>query len=116
MLEKYYTPEQLETLKQRQESLGEERIRQSQADWQNLIMQVQREMEKGTDPTSEPMQQLARRWFELIEEFTGGDAGIKESLFAMYQQEDPKHLTQSAVDRALYEYMNKAIAAIQQTG
>lgn len=115
MLEKYYTPEQLETLKQRQELLGEERIQQSQADWQNLIMQVKTEMEKGTDPTSEPMQKLARRWFELIEEFTGGDAGIKESLFAMYRQEDPQVLTQNLADKALYDYMNKAIAAIQQT-
>jgi MerR family transcriptional regulator, thiopeptide resistance regulator len=116
MLEKYYTPEQLETLKQRQELLGEERIQQSQADWQDLIKRVQTEMEKGSDPTGAPMQKLARRWFELIEEFTGGDAGIKESLFAMYRQEDPQVLTQSTADKALYEYMNKAIAAMQQAG
>lgn len=116
MLEKYYTPEQLETLKQRQEHLGEERIRQAQGDWQVLIEQVRTEMEKGTDPASESMQVLARRWQELIEEFTGGDAGIRQSLNTMYQQEGAEAATRGAVDSALSEYMSRAIAALKQVG
>jgi MerR family transcriptional regulator, thiopeptide resistance regulator len=37
MLEKYYTSEQLESLRQRQELVGEERIKQVQAEWQDLF-------------------------------------------------------------------------------
>ncbi|CAA9366751.1 Transcriptional regulator, MerR family [uncultured Leptolyngbya sp.] len=59
MLEKYYTPEQLETLKQRRNLLGEERIHQGQANWQELIEQVRTEMVNGTDPASDLVQALA---------------------------------------------------------
>lgn len=110
MFEKYYTPEQAEAIKKRAELLGEERIRQAEADWQELIAQARAEMEKGTDPASESVQVLARRWMELIREFTGGDAGIEKSLKAMYQQEGSEVASRGAVDSALSEYMGRAIA------
>jgi MerR family transcriptional regulator, thiopeptide resistance regulator len=114
MLEKYYTPEQLETLRQRQEQLGEERIRQVQGEWQVLIEQVQAEMHQGVDPASESMKALARRWLKLVEEFTGGDAAIRQSLNTMYQQEGSEATTHGAVSSAMSEYICKAIAAIRQ--
>ena len=113
MLEKYYTPEQLETLKQRQELLGEERIQQAQADWQTLIEQARAEMAKGTDPTSEPVKALARRSLELIQEFTGGDPGIEQSLNQMYQQEQPEVASRGAIDAAVMEYLGRARAALE---
>lgn len=80
MVGKYYTPEQQEYLKERRELLGEGRIRQVEAEWQDLIEQARTEMTNGTDPASESVQALARRWQSLIQEFTGGDAGIEQSL------------------------------------
>jgi DNA-binding transcriptional MerR regulator len=115
MFEKYYTPEQLETLKQRRELLGEEAINQAQANWQELIEQVRIEMSNGTDPTSEVMQVLAQRWLELVEAFTGGDAGIAKSLNTMYQEEGSEVVTHGAVDAAMWEYMGKAIAHLKQS-
>jgi len=112
--EKYYTPEQLETLKQRRELLGEEAIRQGQANWQELIEQVRVEMTKGTDPNTEVMQGLARRWLGLVEAFTGGDPEIAKSLNKMYQEEGAEVVTRGAVDAALSEYMGKAIAYLKQ--
>jgi MerR family transcriptional regulator, thiopeptide resistance regulator len=79
-----------------------------------LIEQVQGEMEKGTDPASEAMQALARRWLELIEEFTGGDARIRQSLNNMYQQEGAEALTGGAVSSVMSNYMGRAIAAMKQ--
>ena len=49
--------------------------------------QVRAEMEAGTDPADGRVQRLARRWMELVEEFTGGDAGIARSVGNMWQQE-----------------------------
>jgi MerR family transcriptional regulator, thiopeptide resistance regulator len=110
MFEKYYTPEQLETLKQRRESVGEERIKQVEIEWQQLIEQARAQMEKGSDPASESVQILAQRWQELIDEFTGGNSGIEQSLNTMYHHVGVETASRGAGDSALWEYMGKAIA------
>lgn len=109
MLEKYYTPEQMVQLKQRASQVGEERIRQVQEEWPKLMAEVRAQMDKGADPASAPVQALARRWMSLIHEFTGGDPGIEKSLGTMYQQESAVH--GEPVDRALFDYIGKAMAA-----
>ncbi|MBW4511577.1 MAG: MerR family transcriptional regulator [Scytonematopsis contorta HA4267-MV1] len=112
MFEKYYTPEQLETLKQRRESLGEEQINQVENEWEKLIAQARAEMEKGTDPSSNSVQNIARRWRELIDEFTGGNPGIEQSLTTMYQQEGVETASRGLGDTALWEYMGKALTLL----
>jgi DNA-binding transcriptional MerR regulator len=110
MFDKYYTPEQMDYLKKRREELGDDKIRQAEAEWPQLIARLGAELAKGTDPTSETVQALARRWRELIEEFTGGDAGIEASLRNMYGQE-PQMRQQSGLDPELMEYVARANAA-----
>jgi MerR family transcriptional regulator, thiopeptide resistance regulator len=112
MFEKYYTPEQLETLKQRRESFGEERIREFEVEWQELIEKARAEMEKGSDPASESVQTIARRWQELINEFTGGNPGIEQSLNTMYHHEGVEAASRGMGDAALWEYMGRAIALL----
>lgn len=116
-VESYYTPEQLEQLERRRQEVGEERIRQVQQEWAELFDRFRDEMEKGSDPSSEPVRRLARRARGLIEEFTGGDAGIRASLARMYRQEGgPNVMRQHGmqVDADLWEYMGEASAALQQ--
>lgn len=119
MIDKYYTPQQQDYLKARQQLLGEERIRQVEAEWQELIEQVRTEMHNGSDPTGKSAQALARQWLDLIGEFTGGDAGIEQSLQTMYQQEGPGAASQGAVAEpeatAMWDYMGKAISALKQS-
>jgi DNA-binding transcriptional MerR regulator len=114
MVENYYTPEQLDYLKERRQMVGEERIRQVEAQWQELIEQARTAMQNGIDPTSEAVQALARRSQALIQEFTGGDAGIERSLNQMYQQESVEVASRGAMDSALMEYMSKARSALKQ--
>lgn len=114
VLEKYYTPEQLEELRQRAEMLGEERIRQSQVEWSELIEQVRAEMDKGTDPASETVQRLARRWMDLVNAFTGGNPDIEKSLRNMWQQEETIHGINTREMREMGEYIAKAIAASEK--
>lgn len=112
MFEKYYTPEQLEQIKERAGQVGEERIRQAETqDWPQLLAAVRVEMDNGSDPASAPVQALARRWMALVREFTGGDPGIQKSLRTMYQQEQTIHGMDVAAMRPLMEYVEKAIAA-----
>lgn len=71
--------------------------------------QARIEMTFGTAPASESVQALARRWLELIEEFTDGDPGIEQSLNQMYQQEGTEVASRGAVDAALMDYMGRAM-------
>lgn len=112
MIEKYYTEEQLEALKQRAEALGEEHIRQAEADWATLIEEVRAEMARDADPSSEPVQQLARRWKGLIEAFTGGDPGITSSLRTMYEQEGPEKASRNMLDGEVMAYMGRALKTL----
>jgi MerR family transcriptional regulator, thiopeptide resistance regulator len=114
MIESYYTPEQLETLKARGEQLGPDRIRQSQEDWADLIAEVRAERDKGTDPMAPEVQALARRWTDLINAFTGGDPGIQRSLGRLWEEQGGNIAAQhdSRYDpRDVMEYISQAIAA-----
>jgi DNA-binding transcriptional MerR regulator len=107
MYEKYYTPEQLKQLEERKKAIGQERIEAVQQEWPKLIAEVRAEMEKGTDPSDPKVQRLMQRWKALIEEFTGGDAGIAKSLQRLYQQE-PSARENAGFDGALMQYVARA--------
>ena len=70
-------------------------------------------MEAGTDPTDERVQELARRWMELIEEFTGGDPSIRRSLGNVWQEEENVGGMDTAHMRDLMDYVGQANAASQ---
>ena len=116
MIESYYTPEQLDDLKERGEQLGEERIRQSQEDWAALIAQVRAEMDRGTDPSAPEVQAMALRWMALVNEFTGGDPGIGRSLGRLWKEQGDTIAAQhgSQYDpRGVSEYIGRAMAAVK---
>jgi len=95
-------------LKQRGEQLGAEHIKEAEAEWPRLIAEMQAAMDQGTDPADARVQQLARRWKELVEEFTGGDPGIGQSLGRLWQEEPTVHGKDAAPIRELMGYVGKA--------
>jgi hypothetical protein len=118
MLENYYTAEQLEYLKKRRELVGEERLKQVPGEWAALIVEVRAEMEKGTDPLSPPVKALAQRWLALINEFTGGDAGIERSVGRLWSEQRDKLVERHGAEydtRGLSAYVGQAIAAVKST-
>jgi DNA-binding transcriptional MerR regulator len=114
MIEEHYTPEQQEQLARRRAELGEERIRQAECDWADLIDAVKAEQAAGTDPTDPRMLELAQHWRRLIEQFTGGDEGIRESLATMYREQDPEAASRGMVDTELMQYVGRALAALNE--
>jgi DNA-binding transcriptional MerR regulator len=118
MFEKYYTPEQLEQLKQRREMLGDEQIRAVEREWGEIFQTLGAAMAAGRDPKSAEMRKVGRRANELVEAFTGGDPGIRASLNKMYSQEGPasaaKHGAPS--DPALWKYLGEVMAAGREGG
>ena len=110
--EKYYTPQQLRELENRREVVGEDRIREAEGEWKQLLEQIRSEMAKGTDPASETMQRLAKRYQGLIDEFTGGNKEIEESLRRMYKAEpDIASDKGYTYDPSMAEYVGKSLAA-----
>ncbi len=110
MLDKYFTPDQQTALAERKRQLGDAHIQQVEAEWPRLIAQVRAALDNNADPASEPVQQLARRWMELVREFTGGDPALAASVRTLYTAE-PAVATQQGLDPALFAYIQKALAA-----
>ncbi len=116
MIENYYTPEQMESIKTRGEQMGEEAIRQSQVDWAELIAEVRAEEEKGTDPTDPKVQAMARRWMDLVNGFTGGDPGIAQSLKRLWKEQGDNLVARHQMPndpRDVSEYIGRAMAAVK---
>jgi DNA-binding transcriptional MerR regulator len=116
MIESYYTPEQLEQLRARKEQVGDERMQQVQKEWPVLIAEVKAEMEKGTDPTSPEVLDLARRWMGLVNEFTGGDPGIEKSAKKLWAEKGDHLVAKHGAEydfRDTYQYIERAMAALR---
>ena len=115
MFDKYYTPEQLETLETRREEMGPEAMEKAQNDWAELIADVQAEMDRGAEPTSEPVLALARRWQALIDAFTQRDPGITQSLGKVWQNEAPQlreNHGRFMPSAEMMGYMSRALGAL----
>jgi DNA-binding transcriptional MerR regulator len=110
MFDKYYTPEQLDQIEERRKQFSDEEHDRFHRDWEELIAAARAEKEKGTDPSDPRMQQIATRWRELIDLFTGGDEAILGGLKTMYDEEGPEKASRGAIDAELMQYVGQAIA------
>lgn len=79
-VEKYFSPSQLEALKQRHESLGSDQVASVEREWPELIAKVRAAMHEGLAPDRPEVLVLAQRWGELVAMFSGGDAGIERAI------------------------------------
>jgi DNA-binding transcriptional MerR regulator len=114
MIENYYTPEQLATLRKRGEeaaAAGEDIAKKGQADWAQLLEDYRVEMEKGTDPADPKLQALEKRRQALVNAFTGGDAGIEQSLKRLWTEQGAKLSAQYGYHPKLMEYLGKVSEA-----
>jgi hypothetical protein len=108
MIDEYYTPEQRAQLDERARELGTEGMERAQQEWAELIAAADAERRAGTDPADERVQRIARRWQELIEQFTGGDPAIRASLDRMYREQGSQRASRGMVDPELMAYMARA--------
>lgn len=115
MIEKYYTPEQLERLAARREEIGEEAIEDVHGRWADLTRRVNAAMADGLRPGSAQVNALAHEWRELTREtvagFTGGDPGLKRSLDRLWREE-PDAGARWGMGADVREYMSRAMAAL----
>ena len=119
MIENYYTPEQLESLRKRREeaaAAGVDIAKQGQEDWARLMADFTAEMDKGTDPADPRVQALSKRRDALIQGFTGGNPGIEQSLNRLWAEQGDKLAAQFGYDPRLMEYLSKVAEAAKSSG
>lgn len=114
-MEQYFTPDMMQELEERRVEVGEERIKQVEAEWPRLIEEVRTAIADGISPESPAAQQLAQRWMGLVNEFTGGNPRIAQALGTMYQQE-PATAQRYGLDDSLFLFIEQAAAAANQRG
>ncbi len=112
MMEKYFTPEQMQTINTRGDTLGAQRIHEVERTWPDVIAGMQAACTLDKDPRSDEVQALARRWRTLVREFTGGDAGIQRSLNTMFRDEPASIRHQTGIDPVLMAYAGNAIGLL----
>jgi MerR family transcriptional regulator, thiopeptide resistance regulator len=78
--DKYFTPEDTEKLRQRK--YDQPAIT---AQWNELFEKAKAFAAANTDPASPEVQYLACRWNALIEQFTGGDDGLRQKVRAVWK-------------------------------
>lgn len=109
MIERHFTPEQLERLEERRLALGDEHIRAVEEEWPRLIAAMRAKLDAGVAPEDEEVQRLAARWAELVAEFSGGDPGLERSVARMYRGE-PEAARRYRLDARLFEFVGRARA------
>ena len=117
--ERYFTPEQLRALRARRKRIGDARIEEAQEEWRALLADYARAMEDGLDPAAPEVRALARRSRALIEAFTGGDPGLRDSLRTMYAEEGGEAVLAwrgMEVPPGLWGYMARAAEALRSAG
>ena len=113
MYEKYYTPEQLEQLRQRGEALGEAGMRAAEEQWRRIFEAAARARAAGEEPSSPAIVAIGRKALELIEAFTGGDPGIRSSLETLYREEGTAPAAQHGFpgDPEVWSYLHRVMDA-----
>ncbi len=114
-MEKYFTTEQLEVLRDRRTSITEEHKQEVLDSWNEIIPKIRNAMAANVDPASPEILAIAKRWKALVEEFTGGDPKIAQAVKTMYENEGPtlqRHLGEMPTPE-MFVYMGRAFAAMK---
>ena len=110
-MDSHYTPEQRAQIQARAEALGDDGLKRAEREWAALIAAVEAERVAGTDPSDPRLAPLMERWNGLVEQFTGGDAGIRESVERIYEDEGADKASRGAMSSATMEYAHRAMAS-----
>jgi DNA-binding transcriptional MerR regulator len=105
-----WTPREREDFRRRAEQLGETGMAGAQALWPELIAQVRAALDSGLPAQAPEAQELARRWYALVQVFSGGNAEVTRKLGQAWQAQ-PDAMAAHGLDPALFAYVGEALRA-----
>lgn len=119
MYEKYYTPEQIETLKQRESKMSKEELAKAQVDWEDLFKEFKLAFQAGKPVTHPDVIKLGQKANALINAFTGGDPEMEKSLQNMYSTEGGHNVLSQhgvGINAEEFQYLANAMGAAKAKG
>ena len=108
----YFTQEQINQMKKQYDKLNNIEADKYTNSWSQLNSLFQSEMKKGTSVDNPKVIELARRWKEGMDFFTGGDAEIINSA-ERYYIDNPHAAKGSGMSGELYKYIKGALSNIK---
>jgi DNA-binding transcriptional MerR regulator len=108
----YFTKEQISRMKKHYGKLNNIEADRLANSWNELNFSLQSEMEKGTSVDNPKVIELAKRWKEGMDFFTGGDTGIIHSA-ERYYTDNPHAAKGSGMSGELYKYIKDVLSNIQ---
>ena len=109
-----FTEAERTAFKARAEALGSATIEAAELEWPQLIAAVRAAMDHGTpasDPAVAAVAALARRWQQLVQMASGGDAAVERKIATAWQAQ-PQQMAANGLDPALFAYVGAAAKAV----
>ncbi|WML42792.1 MerR family transcriptional regulator [Neobacillus sp. PS3-40] len=108
----YFTQDQINRMKRQYDKLNSIEADKFANSWIQLNTLFQSEMEKGTSVDNPRVAELAIKWKEGMDFFTGGDTGIVNSA-ERYYTDNPHAAKGSGMSAELYKYIKDALSNIK---
>ena len=105
---RYYTPQQQKMLTERAKSYTPQQMLRDKQRWEKLMAAFQRLQKQGKKPSDPQALKLAAHMEALIQEFTQGNEGIRQSLNRAYSNLGKLPKEQRPLDLELQRYMSEA--------
>jgi MerR family transcriptional regulator, thiopeptide resistance regulator len=104
----YFTQEEINRMKMHYDKLNNVEVDKIAKSWNQLISLLQSEMENGTSVDNPRVMELAEKWKQGMDYFSGGDMGIIYSA-ERYYAENPHAAKGSGMSGELYKYIKDAL-------
>ena len=104
--------EERELYAERREAVGEQRIREVEAQWPPLIAAVRGHMQQGTDPRDPQVRELASQWRALVAEFSAGNTQLERGAVRRMPEHGSKlqqQLPEAFPDAEMMDYIRRAM-------
>jgi DNA-binding transcriptional MerR regulator len=109
--ERWFSPAQMRTLRQRWETLPAAERDAVEAEWPRLVALARAAMDADLDPASAQVQALVRRWLVLQRQFVDIAPGMEDTMRRMYAEE-PELTRQSGITPELIAYLRRSKATL----
>ncbi|WP_370149738.1 MerR family transcriptional regulator [Exiguobacterium profundum] len=106
--EKYFSKQQLDTMESRYENADKQLLKQAEQEFNGLIKEIRLEKEKGASPSDKKVQDLAKKWNDIVNAFSEDDRTFRKQA-EHFHAENPGNELQYEIDGELYQVINKAL-------
>jgi MerR family transcriptional regulator, thiopeptide resistance regulator len=111
MTTKNFSAEQFAELEQRHVEAGDAGLTHWRDRMAVLAVRAAEHVERGTDPASPDVQELAEEWHAAVTEMIGDDRNLLSALYAKIDRQGAETATKGILTTAAWEYLKQAFAA-----